>query len=945
MALTVYFPVGVKLTYDPPPLCQVSVALQQLCRSKGLDYSKLLPRTTEGVEIAPTILCSELTEVTLLSKDNFETTLVDEFTSAAWNQKLEAVKTMLTLPCYVKIVNRANSRGQAALYCAARQRAVAVVIELLKCPSIDVNVQVTEHGGSPLHAASFASCGEIVALLLSQGADLNLKNKAGITPSQEANGPEVIRVYKIVNSEGVAALSKEYPSVQQLITELGGQRALNVLYTTVDVGSRTITKYKSARALAFEQNDMMWTWNEHFAERLEVTDLSPMEVAQQITLIDHKLFFAVRAYELNEFEKADPIKTPNIFANTEFFNLLGAWIATEILKNDKLESRIVVLSFVVEVLQSLIKYNNINSSFAIELGLRASALDRLKATFLGISDYLRQYIQTVKQICVTDNNFQFLRNYLKRQLTPGIPYLGLFTKDAVFAYVGNKEIETRDRVLSKVIQDVEWWQKQPPHPFKAIPRIQHMILNAWTMTTEEQYTMSLLLEPRKKTGQLTQQEIEEEEAKREKELEEIKTRLTDVKEKEKTHYRECSQKLNIMSMIAIIKSSQLDSYLPSKEGNVPIHSIILKARCPTLNEILKKECFSNEGVVESLSLQLMMRSSKKTIQALATYLLDDIAPLDDLSPSELFALWDISELIDLHHLVARVHTYARVAQNPANAVSFALAQIDSKKERSVWRKTLKLLNQRPALVEQAPNKSGLLAAMAKWQSLGGKDEPIQPHPSTWQKDFSSILTRKGFTDLQLNVTDIAGKETTIKVHNFIIKDQTNILSLCKPSTNSDSSNLLPTREIMVPVPVNVFLEIITFAYTRHFGSIDSVHQLFIWASAEDFGLFNHANICALLLSLLRAIKKKPKAKLLTAIKEIRNLDACTKLHAQLSSKLGNGHALTLLVAERRDHLFLEVEKIKHLVHEANLDLLQKIDEVEAKIKKLKEENASLKAKV
>lgn len=48
-------------------------------------------------------------------------------------------------------VNMPNSRGQTALYCACRQGYVEIVLELLKAPNINVNVQVTEHGGTPLH--------------------------------------------------------------------------------------------------------------------------------------------------------------------------------------------------------------------------------------------------------------------------------------------------------------------------------------------------------------------------------------------------------------------------------------------------------------------------------------------------------------------------------------------------------------------------------------------------------------------------------------------------------------------------------------------------------------------------------------------------------------------------------------------------------------------------
>lgn len=48
-----------------------------------------------------------------------------------------------------------NARGQTALYCACRQGCAEIVLELLLVPGIDVNVQVPEHGGTPLHGTFF----------------------------------------------------------------------------------------------------------------------------------------------------------------------------------------------------------------------------------------------------------------------------------------------------------------------------------------------------------------------------------------------------------------------------------------------------------------------------------------------------------------------------------------------------------------------------------------------------------------------------------------------------------------------------------------------------------------------------------------------------------------------------------------------------------------------
>lgn len=132
----------------------------------------------------------------------------------------------------------------------------------------------------------------------------------------------------------------------------------------------------------------------------------------------------------------------------------------------------------------------------------------MKDTFSGISEYLRQYIEFVRDLCNTDKNFANLRKHLEQQQYPGttflgesnlqgVPYLGLFTKDLFMIGEGNKDRDVKDKFTQKVIEQVKIWQEQR-HQFKAIPRVQHMLLNAWTINETDQWELSTLLEPRKK---------------------------------------------------------------------------------------------------------------------------------------------------------------------------------------------------------------------------------------------------------------------------------------------------------------------------------------------------------------------------------------------------------------------------------------------------------------
>jgi len=135
--------------------------------------------------------------------------------NAAWQGDAIEVTTLLSDENVASFINLPNPRGQCALYCAARQGHVGVLLELLKCPHIDLNAQVPDHGATPLHAASFENHDEVVAMLLASGANYSLKNKIGLDARQEAKGT-CLDVYSIFLESGTKALMHRFPNISLL---------------------------------------------------------------------------------------------------------------------------------------------------------------------------------------------------------------------------------------------------------------------------------------------------------------------------------------------------------------------------------------------------------------------------------------------------------------------------------------------------------------------------------------------------------------------------------------------------------------------------------------------------------------------------------------------------------------------------------------------------------
>eukprot|EP01125_Pyxidicula_operculata_P005283 TRINITY_DN1900_c0_g1_i2.p1 TRINITY_DN1900_c0_g1~~TRINITY_DN1900_c0_g1_i2.p1 ORF type:complete len:1019 (-),score=200.05 TRINITY_DN1900_c0_g1_i2:680-3736(-) len=138
----------------------------------------------------------------------------EDLCTAAYEGNLENVEMLITSMPHSLIIST-NTRGQTALYCAAREGHEDVVRRLLEIPGMPVNNQES-HGSTALHAASYGGHANVVSLLLSFGCDVNIKNNHrqiddpsnyGNTPKDEARGDAKI-VWKIYSESGVPGLEQ-----------------------------------------------------------------------------------------------------------------------------------------------------------------------------------------------------------------------------------------------------------------------------------------------------------------------------------------------------------------------------------------------------------------------------------------------------------------------------------------------------------------------------------------------------------------------------------------------------------------------------------------------------------------------------------------------------------------------------------------------------------------
>eukprot|EP01125_Pyxidicula_operculata_P002417 TRINITY_DN1228_c1_g3_i2.p1 TRINITY_DN1228_c1_g3~~TRINITY_DN1228_c1_g3_i2.p1 ORF type:complete len:932 (-),score=264.33 TRINITY_DN1228_c1_g3_i2:90-2885(-) len=197
----------------------VSPSARRIATATSTTIISSIPEKPENSQTLSTS-SSSLSSLPILSFSLEE--FAEEFCKACFTGDLQLVnKTVDSGKVTPAQINCRNSRGQTAIYCAARNGHEEIVKRLLEIDGIDVNLQ-EKHGSTPLHAASFGPFPRILSLLLSYGCDVNIRNYMneldnegshvqGFTAREESKG-ECKSVWKIFAEGGSWALeSCGYP--------------------------------------------------------------------------------------------------------------------------------------------------------------------------------------------------------------------------------------------------------------------------------------------------------------------------------------------------------------------------------------------------------------------------------------------------------------------------------------------------------------------------------------------------------------------------------------------------------------------------------------------------------------------------------------------------------------------------------------------------------------
>ncbi|KAF7649390.1 hypothetical protein LDENG_00141870 [Lucifuga dentata] len=234
--------------------------------------------------------------------------------------------------------------------------------------------------------------------------------------------------------------------------------------------------------------------------------LSAMELAEQITLLDHIVFRSIPYEEFlgQGWMKVDKTeRTPYIMKTSQHFNDMSNLVASQIMTHTDVGSRAGSIEKWVAVADICRCLNNYNGVLEITSALNRSAIYRLKKTWAKVSKQTKALMDKLQKTVSSEGRFKNLRETLKNCNPPCVPYLGMYLTDLAFIEEGTPNFTeeglvnfSKMRMISHIIREIRQFQQTPYRIEHQAKVTQYLLDKTLIMDEDTLYDLSLKIEPR-----------------------------------------------------------------------------------------------------------------------------------------------------------------------------------------------------------------------------------------------------------------------------------------------------------------------------------------------------------------------------------------------------------------------------------------------------------------
>ncbi|XP_053570113.1 rap guanine nucleotide exchange factor 5 [Bombina bombina] len=208
-----------------------------------------------------------------------------------------------------------------------------------------------------------------------------------------------------------------------------------VLSKTLESSSRIYTYRKSDTLNPFAENE------ETQPRSVRILGMNTWDISLELTNFDWSLFNSIHEQELIYFTFSRQGKgenTLNLSLLLQRCNEVQLWVATEILLCNQLGKRVQLVKKFIKIAAHCKSLRNLNSFFAIIMGLNTASVSRLSQTWEKIPGKFKKLFSELESLTDPSLNHKAYRDAFKKMKPPKIPFMPLLLKDVTFIHEGNK---------------------------------------------------------------------------------------------------------------------------------------------------------------------------------------------------------------------------------------------------------------------------------------------------------------------------------------------------------------------------------------------------------------------------------------------------------------------------------------------------------------------------
>ncbi|XP_047186150.1 rap guanine nucleotide exchange factor 5 isoform X2 [Scophthalmus maximus] len=174
---------------------------------------------------------------------------------------------------------------------------------------------------------------------------------------------------------------------------------------------------------------------------VRLLSINTWDVAAALTHLDWSLFKSIHEQELVYYTLSHAPGTSHTGALSVLLqrcNEVQQWVMSEVLMCVSLNKRVQLLKKFIKIAAHCKAQRNLNSAFAIIMGLNTAAVSRLNQTWEKCPGKFKKLFSELELITDPSLNHKAYREAFKRMKPPKIPFMPLLLKDITFIHEGNK---------------------------------------------------------------------------------------------------------------------------------------------------------------------------------------------------------------------------------------------------------------------------------------------------------------------------------------------------------------------------------------------------------------------------------------------------------------------------------------------------------------------------